>query len=103
MTDHEIAREYAQRLREKLGNHVKSIVLFGSRARGEAKAGSDWDVLVVLDGADPALEQATLAVGCDMIDRYEALFAPLTWTADKWERMRQFPIGWNIQRDGIPL
>ncbi|MBR6285769.1 MAG: nucleotidyltransferase domain-containing protein [Bacteroidaceae bacterium] len=25
-----------------------SIILFGSRARGEAKKGSDWDILIVL-------------------------------------------------------
>jgi predicted nucleotidyltransferase len=33
-------------LREGLGGLV-SVVLFGSRARGEAREGSDWDFLVV--------------------------------------------------------
>ena len=34
-------------LREGLGDDLVAIVLFGSRARGEAYEGSDWDVLVI--------------------------------------------------------
>ncbi len=34
-------------LREELGDDLVAVVLFGSRARGEAHEGSDWDVLVV--------------------------------------------------------
>ncbi len=34
-------------LREGLGEDLVSVVLFGSRARGEAREGSDWDFLVV--------------------------------------------------------
>jgi predicted nucleotidyltransferase len=32
---------------EGLGNDLVAVVLFGSRARGEAGKGSDWDVLIV--------------------------------------------------------
>ncbi len=31
------------------GNILLSIVLFGSRARGEARSGSDWDFLAITD------------------------------------------------------
>jgi predicted nucleotidyltransferase len=34
-------------LREGLGDDLMAVVLFGSRACGEAHEGSDWDVLVV--------------------------------------------------------
>ncbi|GIV20989.1 MAG: nucleotidyltransferase [Armatimonadota bacterium] len=34
---------------EKAGYRVVKVVLFGSRARGEARADSDWDFLVVVD------------------------------------------------------
>lgn len=34
-------------LREGLGDRLLAVVLFGSRARGDADAGSDWDLLVV--------------------------------------------------------
>ena len=36
--------------------HPSDVLLFGSRARGDADSGSDWDVLVILpDDADDAL------------------------------------------------
>jgi predicted nucleotidyltransferase len=34
-------------LREGLGGDLVAVVLFGSRARGEAREGSDWDFLVI--------------------------------------------------------
>jgi predicted nucleotidyltransferase len=38
------------KLREGLGGDLVVVVLFGSRARGEAREGSDWDVLVIANG-----------------------------------------------------
>ncbi len=46
----EVAEQYAQALRGALGERLVSVVLFGSVARGEAKATSDVDLLVVVDG-----------------------------------------------------
>jgi len=36
---------------EKEGVKVSQIILFGSRAKGQARPDSDWDILVVVDGA----------------------------------------------------
>lgn len=38
------------RLRNIKEPHVKAVLLFGSRARGEAREGSDVDLLVLHDG-----------------------------------------------------
>lgn len=37
-------------LRQALGDGLISVILFGSRARGDARDGSDWDLLVIADG-----------------------------------------------------
>ena len=47
----QLAREYAEKLREALGNRLVSVVLFGSVARGEAGPQSDIDLFVVLEDA----------------------------------------------------
>ena len=47
MTEHEILQTIVDRMRETFT--VRRIVLFGSRARGEASPDSDYDVLVEVD------------------------------------------------------
>lgn len=37
-------------LKSGLGEHLVAVVLFGSRARGDASPESDWDVLVIAEG-----------------------------------------------------
>ncbi len=46
-----LARQYAERLREALGDRLVSVVLFGSVARGEAGPHSDIDLFIVLEEA----------------------------------------------------
>lgn len=45
----DIVRRVAEELRDLYGKRLRSVVLFGSRARGDAHPESDIDVLVVLD------------------------------------------------------
>ena len=46
-------RETVERVSRKLGLSVEEIILFGSRARGDFREDSDWDVLVVLSDPIP--------------------------------------------------
>jgi len=55
----EIPESIVSGLREGLGDDLLAVVLFGSRARGEAREGSDWDFLVVArDLPERTLERA---------------------------------------------
>lgn len=45
----EILMSFSKKCLEKYGNLIKSIVVFGSVARGEEKAESDIDVLIIID------------------------------------------------------
>ena len=47
-------KEIAKRIRE--GFHPERVILFGSRARGDATAWSDADLLVVMRDASPRRE-----------------------------------------------
>jgi predicted nucleotidyltransferase len=44
----DIAQEFAEALAERLGDDLIQVALFGSRARGEARWRSDYDLMVVL-------------------------------------------------------
>ncbi len=49
-TQHPAMRRFAAAVRALYGDRVERIVLFGSRARGDAREDSDWDVAVFLRG-----------------------------------------------------
>ena len=49
--DEEVLREIKRIIHEeagKLGVRVEKVILFGSRARGDYREDSDWDILVVV-------------------------------------------------------
>ena len=46
----ELLAQIKARLQAAHGARLKGVILYGSRARGDAQPGSDWDVLVVLEG-----------------------------------------------------
>ncbi len=48
-TEHDIALDFATKLYKKMGQPIKSIVLFGSAAKKTAVAGSDIDIVIVID------------------------------------------------------
>jgi len=46
---------------EKAGCQVKSVLLFGSQARGEQRPDSDWDFFVIIDRTLPYSERWDLS------------------------------------------
>ena len=79
--------------------------LFGSRARGEARSDSDWDVLVLLD---------TDRITNDDFSRYgypfmelgwdiDAMICPIMYTKKDWERSSFTPFYKNVMQDRIRL
>jgi predicted nucleotidyltransferase len=46
----EIVREFREELEELYGARLKSIILYGSWARGDATEDSDIDLLIILEG-----------------------------------------------------
>ena len=44
----------ATALQEALGDDLLALVLFGSRARGEANPESDWDLLLLAENLPPS-------------------------------------------------
>jgi len=47
--DKELITEFKRRLPSELGNHLRRIIVFGSRSRGDAAEESDLDVIALVD------------------------------------------------------
>lgn len=82
-----------------------SVYLYGSRARGEAREDSDWDILIVTDDS------------VDKIDAFEKFaypfteigwrlgeqITPLLYSRSEWDAESGTPFYLNVQNDAILL
>lgn len=99
----QVVRTFATELRERLGPRVRQILLFGSRARGDAGEGSDYDMLVVVDQRTPELRAIVLDVERGLMDRYGVLVSTVLRSGEEWQRSQVFPLARNIMREGVAL
>jgi predicted nucleotidyltransferase len=92
-------------LRERLGNELLDVVLFGSKARGDSGPWSDIDILITVqeESWPLRLEISALAAGISL--EYDVLLGPRVIGQERWERTRQdhFRLCQNIMTEGIPL
>jgi len=98
--------EYVDRLRAHYGDRLVAVVLYGSRARGDAAQESDVDLLVVLRGEfeRPNEERATSELRADIENKYQeyALLCPVIAPEAEY-RHRMLPFLMNIRREGLEL
>ena len=90
-------------LREKLKDHVKKIILFGSKARGDCSNKSDYDFVVIVDKRTYEIEDIVDDISGQLLYEYSELIGPIIWDEKEWEDRQLYPIGLNIIREGVEL
>ncbi len=81
------------------------VILFGSRARGEARKDSDWDILIVVD-KDQLVQADYDTVTYPFVElgwKLNEQINPIMYTQKEWESSNITPFYDNIQREGIRL
>ncbi len=99
-----ILKRFRAALDEIYGNQLDRVVLFGSRARGDARADSDYDVAVFLrDMPDRFKEMDRLAdLGTQFLDETGELIHAMPYGADTYNDPRM-PLMHEIRREGVDL
>ena len=97
--------EYVGRLKAAASRRVQNIVLFGSKARGDAEPDSDLDVLVIVECYGNQIDRLVTRTASRVSLEYDALINTHIVTAARWAEMRQWAATlWReVQRDGVPL
>ena len=101
LTDDPKLARIAAALREAFGARLASALLFGSRARGDHRPDSDYDVAVLLKDLDREKDRDTL-------DRVRRSIGEEAWTLQFWPLgsdglAARTTLTFNIRNDGIPL
>lgn len=81
------------------------IILYGSRARGDAREDSDWDVLVIVNRANTTLDdykQLCYSVYFKGLD-YGVEINPTLYTRKEWEQAPPTMFKYNVEKEGIAL
>jgi len=87
------------------GTSALRIVLFGSAARGDERAQSDVDLLIVVLGPKQraAARRAVALVRENLRERYGTRVRPIIYTRAEYERKRGSPLLRAIEREGRVL
>jgi predicted nucleotidyltransferase len=102
-----MTEQFAQNLRERFGERVLSIRLFGSYARGGAHEHSDIDVAVVFDRLDWPTKREAIELAVDVEEKWDFAISLMPTTFDRqtyelWREQERALVR-DIETEGIPL
>ena len=102
-TDDPTLKRFKAALDRIYGERIDRVVLFGSRARGDARADSDYDVAVFLKSLpDQRREVRRMAdLRVDFLDDTGAFFDAKPYPATAYQE--RTPLMHEIRRDGLDL
>lgn len=96
---------------ERIQNEIKSIdptaqvILFGSRARGDARNDSDWDILILIQNkVTTEIESAFRYKLFDLELETGEVFSTFVYNTDTWNKKHKVtPFYKSIKREGVLL
>ena len=94
---------YRQTLREHFPRLIEDIIIFGSKARGDAGPDSDVDVLIVLREGDRQTKREVRRLGHHLAVLSDAVPSIMVYTKAEWTERGQdgSPFYRAVMRDGV--
>lgn len=93
---------YRSALHERFPGLIKNIIIFGSKARGDARPDSDLDVLILLQEGDRQIKNEVCRLGHHLAVLSEAVPSIMVYTEAEWMARKQSgsPFYQAVMRDG---
>jgi len=100
----DILAELKSRLKALYGDSLKQLILYGSRARGDALPDSDIDVMAVVDDYATAkrLHEEELDIVVDLSARHNCVISLLHLTPERYATA-MMPLHINLRKEGVAL
>ena len=97
--------DFLTRVHSTYGGQIQRAMLFGSKARGEATADSDIDVLLIVADETWQFKDEICNISSDASLKYDVLLDARVIGAARWQYMSEIRAGLyqNISREAIPL
>ena len=97
--------EYRKALSERHPGTVLRMVIYGSKARGDAREDSDLDVLIIVRNEATALKVPLRCIGYDLAATSYAVPSIMAYTQAEWDRLEFLRSAYreSIERDGVTV
>ena len=97
--------DFVTRLKRLFSSELYSVVLYGSKARGEATPDSDIDLLVILDARSRRNRIQVNKVASRVSLDFDVLLLPHVVSLEQWQEMADTPFFFfrEVFRDGWPV
>jgi predicted nucleotidyltransferase len=96
---------FSRRLKKTLGKQLVSVLLFGSKARGDADKGSDIDVFILIKNKKNKVDDRIAEVTASVLNDYDVLISPVSYDLHEQQvnvRMHSFFFE-AVEKEGIPI
>jgi len=105
VADRTAVLDFLARVQSTYGGQVQRAMLFGSKARGEATADSDIDILLIVADETWQLKDEICNISSDVSLKYDVLLDARVIGAERWGYMSEIRAGLyqNISNEAIPL
>jgi predicted nucleotidyltransferase len=96
---------YRRVLKEQHPGVVTRMVIYGSKARGDAHPDSDLDVLLIVKNGAAHLKRPLRRLGYELAAMSEAVPSILAYTQDEWEGRKECGASFQqaVERDAVPI
>jgi predicted nucleotidyltransferase len=102
-----LLRQYANSLKNVYGAHLKSVILYGSYARGDYRDDSDVDIMILLDLSDMEIKQFRHQLSeltYDFNMDHDIDIKPIAKNKDHFEKwLEVYPFYKNVNQEGVRL
>ncbi|NCO68878.1 MAG: hypothetical protein COZ31_01390 [Nitrospirae bacterium CG_4_10_14_3_um_filter_44_29] len=97
--------EFAEHLKERFGNIITDIILFGSKVRGESSKYSDIDILIVLAKTSWEIKKGISELAAQENLKYNVIISTVRYDSATWDApvVKASPFAKTVKEEGVWL
>lgn len=99
-----VIKSFVKELKEKLGNDIIAIILFGSKVRGDFEKDSDIDIFILVKKKGDIKDKIS-DIAAEYFFEYNVPLAPVVYSLFEYERNKELGSFFfqQVEKEGITL
>ena len=104
-TERKVISSFVKELRDRLGNDIVTIRLFGSKVKGDFHEDSDIDIFILVKQKTAEIEDTIAGIEVDYDIEYGLFLSPVLYSLFEYEKNKELGSFFfeNVEKEGIVL